>query len=314
MRPRSPWRAGILTVVALLVLVVAGPEEAHRGQAHGQGEPSPSPAPASTPEPERPLDPTLAGWPDSSSTGVPAGVALTPYTGPARITEPGTVIDGKLVTVPLVIAATADDVTIRDSVIRVSDHWLVLNDEGATGLRIVDTELDGTGNASGDAAVAGGSYTLTRVNVHGTVDGLKVGSDVTVEDSYIHDLVMTAGSHNDGIQSLGSEDVVIRNNTVIVGDGATSAVLLSTGSASSMRRITIEHNLLGGGAYTVYGGYESGKDDPSKVSDIVVRDNHISTVVHPQGGAFGPITSVDSPVVTSGNVWHDGPHAGAAAR
>src|SRR5665647_3434531 len=90
-----------------------------------------------------------------------------------------------VITTPLVITAGAHNVTIRNSLIRASGYWLVLNDEGATNLQIIDTELDGTNNRSGDAAVAGQNYTLTRVNIHNTIDGLKLGSNVTVQDSYI---------------------------------------------------------------------------------------------------------------------------------
>lgn len=276
-----------------------------------------APAPAPTPTPTRtattaPTTPA-AGFPDASSTGVPAGVTLTPYTGPSRITQPGTVIDSQLITTPLVITAGAHDVTIRNSLIRADGHWLVLNDEGATNLQITDSELDGAGNASGDAAVAGENYTLTRVDIHGTVDGLKLGDDVTVQDSYIHDLVMTDSSHNDGMQSLGSDNVTIVRNTVIVPAGSTSAIILSTGSATSMKNILIEGNLLGGGAYTVYGGYQAGLDVLSRVSGVVIANNHITTSVSAKGGVFGPLASVDKPAVTlRGNVWHDGPNAGRA--
>ncbi|MFI2753383.1 DUF4082 domain-containing protein [Cellulomonas sp. P22] len=277
---------------------------------------APTVAPAPTPtrtttSPTAPAPAPAAGFPDASTTGVPAGVTLTPYTGPSRITQPGTVIDSQLITTPLVITAGAHDVTIRNSLIRADGHWLVLNDEGATNLQIVDTELDGAGNTSGDAAVAGENYTLTRVDIHGTVDGLKLGDDVTVQDSYIHDLVMTGSSHNDGMQSLGSDNVTIARNTVIVPAGSTSAIILSTGSATSMKNILIEGNLLGGGAYTVYGGYQSGLDVLSRVSGVVIADNRVTTVVSPKGGVYGPLASVDKPAVTlRGNVWHDGPNAG----
>lgn len=272
---------------------------------------TPPAPPVQQPPPPPPAPPAAAGFPGAANTGVPAGVALTPYTGPSRITQPGTVIDSKLITTPLVIAAGADNVTIRNSVIRAAGYFLVLNSEGARNLQIVDTELDGNGNTSNDAAVGGYGYTLTRVNIHGTVDGLKIGDDVTVQDSYIHDLVMTSGSHNDGIQSLGSDDVRIVHNTIVIGSGSTSAIILSTGSASSMKRITIDGNLLGGGAYTVYGGYLRGTDDLSKVADIAITNNHFTTSVYPNSGAYGPLTSVDQPAVTlSGNVWHDGSRAG----
>ncbi|MCB2177401.1 MAG: DUF4082 domain-containing protein [Actinomycetales bacterium] len=273
--------------------------------------PAPDPTPAPTPTPTPDPAPSTSAFPSASTTGVPAGVSLTPYTGPSTITAAGTVIDGKLITQPLVIASSASNVTIRNSKISAEGYWLVLNDAGAKNLQIIDTELDGKGNASGDAAVAGYNYTLTRVNIHGTVDGLKLGANVTVQDSYIHDLVMTSDSHNDGMQSLGSDDVLIRHNTIIIGKGSTSAILLSTGSADSMRRITIDNNLVGGGAFTVYGGYEPGVDNLSRVSDIVITNNRVTTQIYPNGGAYGPFTSVGSAAVTmSGNIWYDGPKAG----
>jgi len=269
--------------------------------------PEPTPTPTPSPAPA----PASGSFPDAANTGVPAGVTLTQYTGPSRITQPGTVIDSQLITTPLVITAGAHNVTIRNSLIRASGYWLVLNDEGATNLQIIDTELDGTNNRSGDAAVAGQNYTLTRVNIHNTIDGLKLGSNVTVQDSYIHDLFVTGDSHNDGMQSLGSNDVKIVRNTVIVPDGSTAAIILSTGSASSMKRILIDNNLLGGGGYTVYGGYAARVDVLSRVSDVVISNNRITTAIHPKGGAYGPFTSVDAPAVTlTGNVWHDGPNAG----
>lgn len=274
-------------------------------------DPIPDPVPDPTPTPDPTPEPS-GDFPSAATTGVPAGVTLTPYTGPATITKAGTVIDGALITVPLVIAAGADNVTIRNSKIRAEGYWLVLNDAGAKNLVIEDTELDGKGNANGDAAVGGRNYTLNRVNIHGTVDGLKLGDNVTVRDTYIHDLVLTADSHNDGAQNLDGQNITIEHNTIIVGDGATSAILLSTGSGAQ-RDILIDNNLLGGGAFTVYGGYEAGRDDLSRVSNIRITNNHISTAVFPRGGAYGPFTSIDAPVVTSGNVWHDGPKAGQAA-
>lgn len=285
---------------------VFSPAAAAKPTAAPTAAPTQAPAPTPTSAP-----PSGTGFPNASNTGVRAGTTLTPYTGPSRITKPGTVIENALITTPLVIAAGANDVTIRNSVIRARGFWLVLNDEGATNLQIVDTELDGLGNTASDSAVGGRNYTLTRVDIHGTIDGLKIGSNVTVQDSFIHDLVMTADSHNDGIQSLGSDNVKIQRNTILVADGATSAIILSTGSATSMRNILIDGNLLGGGAYTVYGGYQSGVDVLSRVSGITISNNRISTSVFPRGGAFGPFSSVDAPAVTlSNNVWHEGSKAG----
>ena len=299
-RPRTP-RVPARVAVVLVLLLVVGCSAAPPPAAVSSGR-TPAPSPTSTPTPV---------FPDAATTGVPDGVTLTPYTGPTRITRAGTVIDGALVTQPLVVVAGADDVTIRNSVVRAQAAFLVLNNEGAKNLQVVDTELDGQGHPQNNAGVAGDHFTLTRVDIHGTVDGVKLGSDVTIQDSWIHDLTVTEGSHNDGVQSLGSDNAVIRRNTVVVPAGSTSAIILSTGSASSMRDVVIDSNLLGGGSFTVYGGYEAGVDDASKVSGIVISNNRITTTVSPRGGSFGPFTSVSGPAVTlSHNVWHDGPEAG----
>ena len=243
-----------------------------------------------------------------SSTGVPDGTTLTPYTGPSTITAPGTVIEAKEITSCLVIKA--DDVTIKNSLLTGSCLFHVLSDNGNTRLQLSDVEFDGRGNPANDSAVNGGGYTCLRCDVHGTVDGFKAGTGVTIQDSWIHDLTIAGDSHNDGIQSLGTTQLAITGNTIVLADGATSAVILSTGSATEMRNVTITDNLLGGGAFTVYGGYEAGSDTRSKVSDIAITDNRFSTRIYPRSGAYGPLTSTDAPVSVSGNTWADGPNAG----
>lgn len=271
--------------------------------------PSPTPTPTVTPSPT--ATPSPAGYPDANSTGVPAGTTLTAYTGPATITTAGTVIDGKRVTSCLVIKA--NNVTIRNSLI-ISDgcYFNVLSDNGNTGLTLTDVEIDGQGNGGGDSAINGAGWTCTRCDLHGTVDGVKAGSNVVLQDSWIHDLVIGNDSHNDGVQSLGTTSLKILHNRIVMADGATSAVLLSTGSASDMRNVQIANNYLGGGAFTVYGGYEAGRDTLSKVSNIAVTGNQFTTAVFPRSGAYGPLTSTDSPVVVSGNTWADGPNKGQA--
>jgi len=253
------------------------------------------------------------GFPSASTTGVPAGTVLSAYTGGSKITAAGTTITGKTITTPIELGPVAHNTTFRNCLFKMQAFWHVLNEQGATNLQIIDCEFDGMKDSGNDCAVSGGNYTLTRVNIHDTVDGLKVGSNVVVQDSYIHDLYITANSHNDGMQSLGTTSLTVRHNTIIVKDGATSCVILSTGSASDMRNVLIDNNLLAGGAFTVYGGYQSGSDVQSRVSNIAITNNRISTQIFARGGAYGPFTSVDSPVVMSGNVWHDGTKAGQPA-
>ena len=256
--------------------------------------------------------PSSGGWPDATNTGVPAGTTLTAYTGPLTITTAGTVIDRRKITGCVVIKA--NNVTIKNSLLQTNGCFFnVLSDNGNTGLLLQDVEIDGQGNTTGDSAVNGGGYTCLRCDIHGTSDGFKAGTGVIIQDSWIHDLAQGPGGHNDGVQSLGTTSLKIIHNSIVVQDGATSAIILSTGSASAMKNVEIRDNLLGGGAYTVYGGYASGRDTLSKVANISITGNRFTTVVHPKSGAYGPMTSVDPPVVTSGNVWHDGPKAGQEA-
>lgn len=266
------------------------------------------------PEPEPTTPPTTApapttGFPSSATTGVPDGTSLSTYTGPSTITKDGTVIDSKKITSCIVIKA--DNVTIKNSLLQSRGCFFnVLSDDGNTGLKVTDVEIDGLGNTSGDAAIGGGGYTCLRCDIHGTTDGAKAGDDVVFRDSYIHDLAQTGGSHNDGIQSLGTDNLQIVHNKIVVPEGSTSAIILSTGSASEMRNVKIDNNLLGGGAYTVYGGYLAGTDSLSKISNISITNNKFTTEVYPRSGAYGPLTSASSPVDVSGNTWYDGSNAG----
>ncbi|HOZ57360.1 MAG TPA: hypothetical protein PKY70_04175 [Nakamurella multipartita] len=213
----------------------------------------------------------------------------------------------------ITIAAGANDVVIRNVRVKADCAYLILNDAGATGLKVIDSELDGNSFVQNNAAVSGTNFTLERVNVHDVGDGIKAGSGVLIKDSYLHTLNITADSHNDAIQSLDAVGLTIDHNTVMLQDGATACIILSQNSGPDwqMRDVSISRNLLAGGAYAIYGGYETGRDDPLRASDIVVSDNRISTVTFPRGGAYGALTSVDAPVVTTvGNLWADGPNSG----
>lgn len=69
------------------------------------------------------------------------------------------------------------------------------------------------------AAIVYQNYTARRVNASGCADGFKLGSNVTLEDSYLHDLFHWGGpydgTHNDAMQvnqNATANSVVIRGN------------------------------------------------------------------------------------------------------
>lgn len=259
-------------------------------------------------------DPWGGCWPGPGNTGVPDGIKLKVISGDLTISDPGFVLENTEVLGCITLTVEANNVTIRNVRVKANCSQLILNDAGAQGLQVIDSELDGNNFSTSDSGIAGRHYSLTRVDIHGTGDGVKAGSNVLIENSYIHDLHIANDSHNDALQALDADGLVLRHNTAIVKDGATSCVIFSQNANTEwqMRNVHISRNLFAGGAYVIYGGYQAGKDDPARASNISITENQISTVIFPRGGAFGAITSADPPIVTQrGNVWVDGPNAGS---
>jgi hypothetical protein len=248
------------------------------------------------------------GFPDDSTTGVPPGTTLTPYTGPSTISVAGTVIDGKAMGC---IRVTAPGVVIRNSHISCTGQTVVGAFDGAFSgepLLLEDVEIDcqnGPGTGVGDAFI-----TVRRADVHGCENGFDLNQSVIIEDSYVHDLWNGAGAHADGIQFAGGHfengtlvdaalNLTIRHNTIYsVGyDGSlTNASIISNPRGD--RNILIEKNLMAGGSYTLYCDYEG------TATNYRVIDNHFSRVFRRTVGAYGPSEGCSDETL-SGNVYHE---------
>jgi hypothetical protein len=265
---------------------------------------SPSPSTTATPSPS---STAAGGFPSASSTGVPSGVTLSAYTGPSTITTASTVIDSKRITSCLDIKA--NNVTIKRSLISGNCFFNVLNDSGNTGLVLSDVEIDG-GNARADGAAIGGrSYTCLRCDIHGTGDGVKLGDNVTVQDSWIHDLYGANDSHNDGMQASDGSNIRVLHNTITpVYRGSTSAIIIKA-DFGPISDLTFDGNLVGGGAWTVYAGAGYGSGIPD-ATGVKITNNQFTTAYFAKSGAFGPITNTGSGVTVAGNTWADGPSKG----
>src|SRR5262245_6136863 len=121
------------------------------------GQPSPpvpsQPAPTkpapSSPAPEPPLPPST-GFPGPNNTGVPAGTALTTYSGPCTITVPNTVIDAKTVNC---------DLAIRTNGVQIKRSWIngVVNDDenAGFGFTISDSRVNATPGAARQVTAVG---------------------------------------------------------------------------------------------------------------------------------------------------------------
>jgi hypothetical protein len=236
--------------------------------------------------------------PDATNTGVPAGTVLTPWGG-GTITAAGTVISGRDITGTVTIAASG--VIIKNSKIHISGgSYDVLVTNGS--LTIQDSEL--YGNPTG-SAIGFDNWTGIRLNIHNMPDdGVKLGSNVLLQDSYIHDFACEAGAHADGGQmQSGVTNLTVRHNTILskslTATGTNSALFIAPDQGPSTNGpVTITGNLMSGGNYTVY--IVDGNNGQYFVQNISLTNNRFVR----NTATYGP-ADINVPVSKSGNVWDD---------
>jgi hypothetical protein len=263
----------------------------------------------------------LPAYPDASCTGVPPGTQLTVHEGDLTVSTANTVVNG--LDLRGCVFVDAPGVVIRNSKVSCSGSEAIQSPDGrytGTGLLIEDSEIDCLGTAG--TGIGDTNFTARRVNVHGCENGFDLDQNVTVEDSYIHNLYNSDEAHTDGIQFAGhyrmqngqyvrdagghfivdpgAANITIRHNTIYDYNttdhlNGTSAIISNRGGDTN---VLIEANLLAGGAFTLY--CEQGA---TGVNYRVVG-NHFSTAFNPKVGAYGPTTEC-SDETTSGNVYHE---------
>jgi hypothetical protein len=154
---------------------------------------------------------------------------------------------------------------------------------------IEDSEIH-CSNTNG-TAIGDTNITARRVNIYGCENGFDIDGNVTVEDSWIHDLFNSAQSHTDGIQLAANDghNVLVDHNNIDGGIG-TSAMIMNTTGANG---VTVSNNLLAGGAATLYCPPGTG------VNVKVLSNRFIRTA------AYMPWTDCKDEAVVTGNVWND---------
>jgi hypothetical protein len=155
-------------------------------------------------------------WPTDATTGPEVAgynenaLPRSGVNGAWRITEDGTVIDGKFH--HGIVEVNADNVTIRNSVVCGAGPHIVRNNgqnlviensiiRGERGGGVDDPE---TGTPC-QAAVAFGNYTIRSSEITYCNDGVKIANVVEIHDSWFHDMYTNrfgngAGTHNDTVQ------------------------------------------------------------------------------------------------------------------
>jgi hypothetical protein len=257
-----------------------------------------------TPTPNPTSSPVSSGnggsFPNAANTGVPVGTALVKYTGSYKITTAGTVLSGY--TFSQMLEIDADNVTVKNSYFPVSDNAITVSGSGTV---IENCEFAGetpagignpTTTSTSDAIYTGGNTTVQNNNFHGyTKDVYVTSSNVNVIGNYCSHIGST-GEHAepiflDGMSGGTMSNVKITGNTLVCnlvpGVPVAGSIFLSNNFGPESG-ITISGNLMVGGGYPVFVGFNN-----TGISNISVTDNVLG--VGEYGYSYeGTLSSTDS--------------------
>jgi hypothetical protein len=174
--------------------------------------------------------------------------------------------------------------------------------------------ITNTNPGSGGVDVSIGAYgIIDHCDLSGFEDGIRVGHDAQVLYTYVHDLVATSLSHNDGIQLLGGESNTIIKGNLLMGPfhAQTSAIIIKA-DRGNIVNVTVQDNFLSGGAYTFYAYDASYAGVPYYTYNLHLQNNTFARSSY----VYGPMatlatagnpagTNVD-PATSGGNKFDDG--------
>ena len=187
-------------------------------------------------------DLSFASAPGKATTGVPEGIELSP-SGSMKVTTAGATVDA--VEVSGSIQVFADNVTITNSRINANGTFYgVKIASGVTGLTIADSEIFGAKSA----AISYGEYDAIRLDVHDSRDGFLAGSNVTIRDSWIHDLQ----SKGSAVKTVGGVGTIVVGNHIDLGDNSSGAGIQLRADHKALENWLIQENFLNGGKYSLY--------------------------------------------------------------
>jgi hypothetical protein len=187
-------------------------------------------------------------WPTAATVGIPAGTpALAPMADASYHTDhDGQVLDAVALEGRLYV--DHKDVTIRRSRLVGDVYYAVYSADGATGLTVEDSDVQG-------GVLFSDGFTGRRNHLHARPGGTRddgwifAASHVLLEDNLVDGLVGDQGAHLDGIQVMAGQDVVIRNNWIeavsppIPGGGVNAAVFFGP-DFGEISDVTVDCNML----------------------------------------------------------------------
>ncbi len=233
-----------------------------------------------------------------------AGTQLTVVSGNQTFASSGQTISGK--DFHGYVKVTGSNITFKNCIFRggtPNGNNALLDTEGATNTVVEDSEVVPLHPAATIDGVWTKNTKLYRVNIHGTVDGMKAGDNTLVQDSWIHDTSWFASdpnqgggpTHNDGIQAFdGVSGLTLRHNTIDLSSSKDPNAALQDSAAN----VTVDNNWLDGGGCIL-----NFADHGHSLPGLSVTNNR-----------FGRHSSFQCPILlsnllslakNSGNVWAD---------
>lgn len=262
----------------------------------GSTQPAPPPAPA-------------GGKPGPGNTG--AGSGLRVVTGDQTYSTAGQVVSG--VDVHGKIRITGKNVTLRNVIARGPTGG------GCTNSAVIEVRDGGSATiedvtvvASNPTACLDGisamNTTIVRADISNVVDGIKAYDDVTVRDSYVHDLKWFASdpnqgggeTHNDAVQTWeGNANILLRHNTLLAGTKGNAALQVTQDGGGRATNIRVENNWVDGGGCTLNFAHKGG---PTPMTGITVTANRFGRT-----SAFNcpVLVSTQTQITLSANVYDD---------
>ena len=253
-------------------------------------------------------DPWGGCFPGPGNAGVPAGTALTAYSGSLRITTPNTVIDAKSITGRLVIATSG--VTITRS--RISNGI-----ENAGGSRFTVTDSLILGATPDDKALDTDHFTAERNEIKGGNSGGWC-NDCVVRNNWIHNDIRLASNdpHHLSAYRMDQNGQFLHNTLACESaptpaGGGCSGNLTGYGDFQTVQNNLIANNLFVAStniSFCSYGGNSGGKPYPNG-NNVVFRDNMFQRGSNGKCGAYDPIGDFDPNQPGNSalnNLWDDG--------
>ncbi len=266
--------------------------------------PTTSPTSSPTPTPTPTGTGTPGSFPDATTTGPGVDCSTLKRASGFTASTDGATYSGW--DIHGAVQIRANNVTIKNSCITATNsqdigvaiYWVF-------GTTVSHVKFLGSRYQGIQAYDASGG-TFDHNDISSADDGISTCTGV-VKDNYIHN--PRTGGHTDLVECTGYKEawgdtsLLVQNNTLLNNLSQTSAVGLAAGNDGSevpMHRATVDHNLMAGGSYSLYGGSTDARNGSLPGYHIVITNNVFDTRYFPQCGSAGFVTAY---IPAAGSVW-----------